>query len=396
MTCPSCGRSVPSGSRICGACGTVLDTASAAVPVAGHPAVAGWGATPPPARRRVGPGILAAAIALLLVFAAIGVVAARTVGARAGARSPEAAATGLLAALDKQDLDRAGGYLQGSERQLAGVYAERLTRVLANARNGGATGGSLAAFDLTARDLRFRRAATSGNGGVVVLEAVEGTVGVRGPNGVRIQVPVAEARRQLANQTNGAVDSLRLVTVRGSDDRWYVWLFASSAEWGRLASQAGEADYGLLADDSRLPGASSPEQAVRGLLDAATDGDVAKAADRLVNEEARVAAAYHQPLFNRTPLGKPGALFGGHSGARVRVQGLTTRTEQLADGVVKVHLTGGTVVPSGVPGARPEPIGKAMDGKDPAMVVVRQDGTWYPSLLGTLAELAVVQADRAG
>jgi hypothetical protein len=30
------------------------------------------------------------------------------------------------------------------------------------------------------------------------------------------------------------------------------------------------------------------------------------------------------------------------------------------------------------------------------MVVVRQDGTWYPSLLGTLAELAVVQADRAG
>jgi hypothetical protein len=338
--------------------------------------------------------VLAAATALLLVFAAIGLVAARTVGARAGARSPEAAANGLLAALDKQDLDRASGYLQGEERQLAGVYAERLSSALATARNGAGASGSLAAFDLTARDVRYRRVAASRDGSVVVLEAVEGTVGVRGPNGVRIQLPVAEARRQLANQTNGAVDSLRLVTARGADDRWYVWLLASSAEWGRLASQSGEADYGMLADTNRLPGAASPEQAVRGLLDAVSDGDIAKAADRLVSDEARVAAAYHQPLLNRTPLGKD--LFAGHPGARVRFEGLTTRTEQLTDDVAKVYLTGGKVVPSGVPGARPEPIGKAMDGKDPALVVVHQDGAWYPSLLGTLAELAVVQADRAG
>src|SRR5262245_33038636 len=189
MTCPSCGRPVPSGSRTCGACGTVLDTACAAAPVAGQPAVAGWGAAPPPARRRVGPGVLAAAIALLLVFAAIGLVAARSVGARAGARSPEAAATGLLTALDKQDLGRAGGYLQGQERQLVDVYAERLSRALAQARNGAAASGSLAAFDLSARDIRFRRVASSSDGSVVVLEAVEGTVGVRGPNGVRIQLP---------------------------------------------------------------------------------------------------------------------------------------------------------------------------------------------------------------
>jgi hypothetical protein len=396
MTCPSCGRPVPSGSRACGACGTVLDTASATAPVAGQPAVASWGAAPPPARRRVGPGVLAAATALLLVFAAIGLVTARSAGARAGARSPEAAATGLLAALDKQDIDRAGGYLQGAERQLVDVYAERLSRALAQARTGAASSGSLAAFDLSARDIRFRRVASSGDGGVVVLEAVEGTVGVRGPNGVRIQLPVAEARRQLANRTNGAIDSLRMVTVRGADDRWYVWLLASSAEWGRLASQAGEADYGLLADTSQLPGAASPEQAVRGLLDAGSEGDLAKAADRLAPDEARVAAAYHQPLFNRTPLVKPGAVFGGHPGARVRFEGLTTRTEQLSDDVAKVYLTGGRVVPSGLPGAKPEPIGKAMDGKDPALVVVRQDGAWYPSLLGTLAEAAMVQADRAG
>jgi hypothetical protein len=335
-------------------------------------------------------------VALLLVFAGIGLVAARSSDARAGASSPEGAASGLLAALDKQDIERAGGYLQGEERQLVGVYAERLRRALADVRNRQAAGGSLAAFDLTARDIRWRQAASSGDGRVVVLEAVEGTVGVRGPNGVRVQLPVAEARRQLANQTNGAIDSLRMVTVRGSDERWYVWLLASSAEWGRLAGQAGEADYGLLADDSRLPGAATPEQAVRGLIDAAGDGDAAKAADRLVPDEARVAAAYRQPLFDRTPLGKPGALFGGRPSARVRVEGLTTRAERLADDVVKVHLTGGTLVPSGVPGARPEPIGKAMEGKDPALVVVRQGDTWYPSLLGTLAEIAVVQADRAG
>jgi hypothetical protein len=354
-----------------------------------QPTTTGWGAAPPPARRRPGPGLLAAAMALLLVFGAIGLVAMRAAGSNAGGRSPESAATGLLAALDKRDLERAGDFLQGEERQLAAAYRDRLTRLIAEGRG---TNGPLAGLDLTARDLRFNRAAGSSDGSVVVLEAVDGTVGVRGPNGVQVQLPVAEARRQLATRTHGAVDSLRLVTVRGTDGRWYVSLLASSAEWGRLAGKAGDADYGLLTGGAAgAAGSASPEEAVRELLASASDGDPAKVADRLAPDEARVADAYRQPLLDRLGLGKPGSPLGPDRPVHFRIDGLTTRNEQVADGVVTVHLTGGTVRVTGKPPVR---ISEAMT-EHAALVTVRQQGGWYPSLLGTAVNNAIAEAQRA-
>jgi hypothetical protein len=353
-----------------------------------QPTTTGWGAAPPPARRRPGPGLLAAAMALVLVFGAIGLVAMRSVGSSAGGRSPESAATGLLAALDKRDLKRAGDYLQGEERQLAVAYSDRLTRLLAEGRG---SNGPLAGLDVTARDLRFRRAAGSSDGSVVVLEAVEGTVGVRGPNGVQVQLPVAEARRQLASRTHGAIDSLRLVTVRGSDGRWYVSLLASSAEWGRLAGKAGDADYGLLTGGAGAPGSASPEQAVRELLTGASDGDPAKVADRLAPDEARIADAYRQPLLDRMGLGRPGSPLGPDQQVRFRIDGLTTRNEQVADGVVMVHLTGGTIRVTGKPPVR---VTEAM-AEHAAVVTIRRQGSWYPSLLGTAVSNAIAEAQRA-
>jgi hypothetical protein len=355
-----------------------------------QPTATGWGAAPPPARRRPGPGLLAAAMALLLVFGAIGLVAMRAVGSNAGGRSPESAATGLLAALDKRDLQRAGDFLQGEERLLAAAYRDRLTRLIAEGRG---ANGPLAGLDVTARDLRFNRAAGSSDGSVVVLEAVSGTVGVRGPNGVQVQLPVAEARRQLAAQTHGAIDSLRLVTVRGADGRWYVSLLASSAEWGRLAGKAGDADYGLLSGGATgAAGAASPEDAVRGLLASASDGDPAKVADRLAPDEARVVDAYRQPLFDRLGLGKPGSPLGPDRQVHFRIDGLTTRSEQVVDGVVLVHLTGGTVKVTGKPPVR---LSEAMNDHDAALVAVRHQGGWYPSLLGTAVNNAIAEAQRA-
>jgi hypothetical protein len=353
-----------------------------------QPTATGWGAAPPPARRRPGPALLAAAVALVLVFGAIGLVAMRSVGTSAGGRSPESAATGLLAALDKRDLARAGDFLQGEERQLARAYGDRLTRLLAE---GSGAKGPLAGLDVTARDLRFRHAASSGDGSVVVLEAVEGTVGVRGPNGVQVQLPVAEARRQLAAQTHGAIDSLRLVTVRGSGSRWYVSLLASSAEWGRLAGKAGDADYGLLTGGGGAAGSASPEQAVRQLLATASDGDPSKVADQLAPDEARVANSYRQPLLDRMGLGRPGSPLGPDRRVRFRIDGLTTRNEQLADGVVVVHLTGGTVREAGKP---PVKITEAT-AEHAAVVAIRQQGGWYPSLLGTAVSNAIAEAQRA-
>jgi hypothetical protein len=61
-----------------------------------HPTVPTWTPEPPPAtRRRLGPGLLAALIAVLLLFGGVGLYTARQVaGTAQGASSPEAAAAG--------------------------------------------------------------------------------------------------------------------------------------------------------------------------------------------------------------------------------------------------------------------------------------------------------------
>jgi len=328
---------------------------------------------------------------LLLLFGGVGLFAARSVTARAGAGSPEAAASGLLGALDKQDLERAAGYLDGEERQAVTVYASRLAKAIARRQGKAAPGDPLALADLSARNVRFQRVA--GSGDVAVLELTGGTVGLSQPGGLKVELPVDEARRRLAEQTKGALSSFRIVTLR-SGGRWYVSLLATAAEWGRLASHAGPVDYALLAAAPAGGGAASPEAAVRALVKAATTGTPSAVLDRLVPEERRVAAAYREPLLARAEAraGKgPGTLLGGRSGARGRVEGLTMRTEPVADGVARVVLTGGTLVPSGVAGARPEPLPK--DGHA-AVVVVERDGAWYPSGLFSAVDALIASAER--
>ena len=64
-----------------------------------HPTVPTWTPEPPPAtRRRLGPGLLAALIAVLLLFGGVGLYAAscQVAGTAQGASSPEAAAAGPL------------------------------------------------------------------------------------------------------------------------------------------------------------------------------------------------------------------------------------------------------------------------------------------------------------
>src|ERR671925_462148 len=91
-----------------------------------HPTVPTWTPAPPPERRRrLGPALAAVA-------------------------------TGLLAALDRKDLDRAAGYLDQEERLLLATYRDRLVAVVAGRLTGG-TGDPMAQLDLTARDVRFAR-----------------------------------------------------------------------------------------------------------------------------------------------------------------------------------------------------------------------------------------------
>jgi hypothetical protein len=205
-----------------------------------HPTVPTWTPEPPPARRRVGPALLAGLIAVGLLFGGVGLFAARQVASTAqGASAPEAAAAGLLTALGGQDLDRAAGYLEAEEALLLDTYRDRVTALLAG-RMTGPGGQPLSDLQLTARDIRFQRVDGLGGDDVAVVELAGGTVG-GAADGAKVVVPAAELNRRLAEQSKGAVRALRAVVVR-ADDRWRVSLLASAAEAGRLAAGAAEPD----------------------------------------------------------------------------------------------------------------------------------------------------------
>jgi hypothetical protein len=358
-----------------------------------HPTVPTWTPAPPPeGRRRLGPGLLVVVIAAVLLFGGIGLFAARQLSATgAGGGSPEAAATGLLAALDRKDLGRAAQYLDEEERLLVGTYRDRLVAVLAG-RLTGTTGDPVADLDFTARDVRFRRVADTGGDGAAVVELAAGTIGGRDPRGAKLELPAEELNRRLAEQTKGAVTALRVVTVRDGD-RWQVSLLATAAEYARAAARGGQPDWALLArqPDQATPGAASPEAAVRDLA-AAVETNPDAALDRLAPGERRVLRAYQRSA----PAGAGDRL--GELG--LSVQGLTTRAERVADGVVRVHLTGGTVQrrPGGAgqdPGA-PFDLGRLDADRDvePYLVTIERDGTWYPSLVFTVTDWMLTRTER--
>jgi hypothetical protein len=353
-----------------------------------HPTVPTWTPDPPPPparRRRFGPGLVAALIAVVVLFGGVGLFAARQTAATAqGAASPEAAATGLLTALGSQDLDRAAGFLDDEEALLLRTYGDRATALLAG-RMTGPTGQPMSGLELTARDLRFQRVAGLGGTEVGVVELAGGTLGGRDPRGAKLELPAAELNRRLSDQSKGAIKALRVVTVR-SGDRWRVSLLASAAEYGRLAAGAAEPDWDRLAGTGQpaATGAASPEAAVTALVDAAGQGQQAVLA-RLSPAEQGVLAAY-------------GPLLGRQQGAippmgTVRVDGLETRTEPLGDDVARVEATAGRLV--GPRLRESVPLDRAAaKGQAPSVVTIRRDGTWYPSLVFTATDWMLTRAER--
>jgi hypothetical protein len=357
-----------------------------------HPTVPSWTPEPPPppARRRLlGPGLVAGLIAVVVLFGGVGLFAARQTAATAtGAGSPEAAATGLVDALAGQDLARAARYLDDEEALLVTTYGARVTDVLANqvVAPTSPTGKPMTGVQLTARDVRFQRVAGLGGDDVGVVELAGGTLGGRDAQGVKLELPAADLNRRLADQSKGAIRALRLVTVRGGD-RWRVSLLASIAEQARLAAGAAEPDWNQLAATGQpaAPGAASPEAAVRDLVAAVGRGQQ-EALQQLSPAERRVLAAY-RPLLDRPELKAPAAA------GTVRVEGLETRTEQVADDVARVRATAGRLV--GPRLERPLDLDQAVaKGEAPSVVTIRQDGTWYPSLVFSVTDWMLTRAER--
>jgi len=398
VNCPNCGRPAPAGDRFCGGCGAQFATSDPAPaaqsegPAEGpaatitHPLGEGWSPAPPPApRRRFGPPLLAALMGVALLFGSVGLVAARAVGAHAsGASSPEAAASELLDAVNRHDLNRAATVLHGEERQLVTTYHDRLNQLLAAQGVATTSGNPLSTLDLTTRDVRFQR--VDGSRDVAILEAVSGTVGIRGPNGVRVEVPLDQAKDQLAKASGGKLTSLRLVTIR-SGGHWYVDLLATGAELGRLAGGGARVDYASLTAGNSAAGATSADGAVRAAISALA-ADPAQGLERLAPDERAVLHTYAGTLRQLTQ----------QPSEPVTVEGLTTRTERVASDVTKVYLTGGRVRgPNGevtsLP-SLPNEFSASSGERQPYAVAVEENGSWYPSLLFTFADYALSTVQR--
>ena len=122
---------------------------------------------------------------------------------------------------------------------------------------------------------------------------------------------------------------------------------------------------------------------MRELADAAGRGQQA-ALERLSPAERRVLAAYGSLLDRHG--GKPAA-------GDVRVEGLETRTEQVADGVTRVHATAGRLVGGMLNESLPLDRAAAKD-QAPYVVTIQRDGTWYPSLVFTVTDWMLHRAER--
>jgi hypothetical protein len=325
---------------------------------------------PPPPARRHGAGLVAGCIALLLVFGSIGLVSARQSGAsHSGASSPESAAGGLLAALDHDPLDaatliRASRYLTGEERQLVATDADRFVKL---ASDESVPHGRIGQFALGAGDLRFRR--VGGASGVVVLEAVAGTVSIRAGGPGRIQLSLDEARRRLAQQTNGAVSSIRAVTIR-SDGRWYVSLLATALEYAPLSRSGGPPEYAELARPADR-GAASPLEAARRLLDAVSD-PAGEPTGLLLPEERNALRAYVVKL-GLSPTAEIRRLL-RRNGFELGAARPTGSVETIAPGVAQVPVAG--------------------VGPSSAMVVIERGGTWYASMVFTVTDFLLTSVER--
>jgi hypothetical protein len=330
---------------------------------------------PPPPTTRRSAGLVAGLIALLLVFGSIGLVAARQSGqSRNGASSPESAVTGLLAALDHDPIDaatlkRASRWLTGEERLLVQTDADRFVQ-LANGEHG-IPGGGLGQFAIGADNLGFRRA--GGTGDVAVLDAVSGDVTVRASGTGRLRLSLDEARKRLAQQTHGAVSSIRAVTVR-SGGRWYVSLLATLLEYARLPQTNGPPDYSQLSQPA-IPGAASPVEAVQRFFDAVSN-QTGEPADALVPEERNALRAYvlKRGLSSTAEIARllnPDGLMSRLRSDKVRVRG---SAETIAPGVAAVPFTS--------------------FGQDSTMVAIQRDGTWYASMVFTGGDLLLTSAER--
>jgi hypothetical protein len=306
-------------------------------------------------------------------------------GAASGAGSPTAAAEGLVAAVVARDTAKAAELVTDTEARLIEVYGTRvLDRITQEMGQGGG--------ELTADGVRFRTVGPSGDAALV--ELADGRIGVPAAGG-RLSLPAAEVNKRLSDATEGRLVAVRLVAV-ADDGRWRIGLAASAAYTWLTSVGIDVDDVSTLVSGQTADGAATPEAAVEGVVGAVTDGDLDRAISLLAPDEARVlggvrphlaALATREPGMFVDPHAKWLAGLPGGTAPDIEVSGLTLATEPVADGVVRVRATGGTVTG---PDGKSEKVGGSDD--DMEVIAVEQDGLWYPSLLFSQIDKALAEA----
>ena len=336
---------------------------------------------PEPSGRRSRAGVLGFVLVILLVVGAVGTWGLRQVastGARAGAGSPQAAAEQLVTALARRDVDRVAGLVAGEEQRLVEVYGDRLLALI-DQRLGELGGAGSGRPALGATDVRFRKVA--GGDEAALVELTGGTFSAGG-----VKLGAAQVNQRLAEATHGRLGAVRLV-ARADGGRWRVSVLASLADTALSAAGAAPSDPAALFGGATEAGASDPEAAVAAVLDQLQAGDAAGAIERLAPDEARLLGGV-RTLAAKVPLPAQGpdhdladALLRG----QLPGQGFTLSprhfsSEQIADGVVRVTVSGSVAAE----GRKPEPL----PAEGVQVVVLRDGDLWYPSLVFTAVDHA--------
>ncbi|TAM85034.1 MAG: hypothetical protein EPN43_11925 [Jatrophihabitans sp.] len=436
MICPACGTdSGNAAAPLCARCGAPMPAPPPAGPPAGWaPPPPGW--APPPAapateprtsylstppsdawapvqpdpsagpgagRRRVSRRALTASVGAVIVIAAGAVTAVVLTSANSGsggADTPQAAVTGAVQAAVRQDIDGALSFVDPAERRT-------LSALVSAARGKVSRGGLLAATGVPAPWVSVRASGVAAkvvaqhrSVAFVTLDAgtFEATIDEnKMPAGARPTHPVVEHRTATVQGQNlhtryGHVDTSSSIAVVQVNGRWYLSPTTTALEQIRRSAGLPEPDFDAPAQLG--PGARSPSDIYAGLAAALAAHDLRALAGFVSQSELPELAAYY-PVF-------ASQLTGSLQQASISVSDITTSTQQMSNGLVRVQLDSATVHgPSGdvtysgdcvsgtAVGARrcePADFSRLTGWKSPFVVVGQDNGGWRIQPIATVME----------
>ena len=254
---------------------------------------------PQPKKRRTGRVVAIAVGALAVVGGGIFAVSALTGGD--GADSPEGAVESLFTAVEHEDLIGVLETLPDGERQ---ALVEPIQDINSELKRLGILSDDVDLEAINGVDFEIdglKLEAIELAEGISVVRVVGGTVtATTEPD----DVPIGDALQSVIEGNGGTIDvpqstdtaeladaGIELVAIE--DDGWHVSLYYTIAEAARQSAGAPRPDFGNRIEPQ---GASSPEDALRNLFDAAADLDLEGVIASLPPGEMRALQEY-APLF---------------------------------------------------------------------------------------------------